>query len=570
MNKAILCTLCLFLCLASSCKKEASTDEGADNKDAQDVIILTQPADEGADAEKRRMIAELANVKADTQETKENFINANYQAIVGDGHNALLRFIPNDSPIVLATWARISYDDPKAMGFIQKGAEILRAKLRKLKSSAKTQKNPLALAMLEFSVAALGGINAEKLKQMGFHHEHSLDMVFYLAQDLPVLKLAVSDGAKLQDMLLPYIEDAGIKIEYIKFGNDVWHIFTLSRHMGGKLAVHFGATVVTATVFSEMSQKTRNFQQLIVPAQIHLTSQQLRSRAQGENDLLIGYINTGSLIDNYTRIGIALAEILGVDAANYQLSAQCSKEMRALTDSFPELAYSASAFSAKKSYKIGQKFKLKINNAKIRNLLADVAVAPVIASSESANWSLSRSFNPKHALLAAELLINNLNLPLQCQVLDKINELSQLSASVEDALEVFDNVDAYRDRIIHDESGAHYYISMQGNLEETALEPALSYMNHTVVAAHENEIKIKDEMYKTWTLALNTSATAVQIANASDDFPIHFEPAHRDGEWYHEQSNEKLKSRFYRSEGAAELKLGYALEQFYYYFAFEL
>lgn len=569
-NKVLVFILCLLLISVFSCNKRNSTDnEAAPAQEAEnnaEQAPVVQPEDNAALKE----LEQLAKVTEEEPQEAENFITTRYNPMVGDAQNALLRFVPIESALFLGTWNRLSYEDPKALSLVVQGANSLRTWLRSIKSSDDfEQTKPVLRALIDFASAALGGLNTEKIGQMGLSREHTPDLVLYLVQDLPVLKIAVMDGTKFRDMLLPYFEEQGVKFEEMTFGAETWYTTTLAQNLGAILALHFAANIVTASILPESALKTRSLQQLNVPAQISITSAQMRAKSLNENDLILAYLNMGSIIDNYTRLSSALSEILGLDNARFQLTPQCSKEMRLLSDQYPEVIFNMGVWSAQRSYKWSQTLRLKVSSTNLRTVLAKIAQSPIKQNISEVNSVISRSFSPKFAIEAATYIQNGLHLPLQCDLLSGLNAMLPSHETLESKSAIFANVDTFIDSKVVDARQTAHKISLQGSLQLADLGKVLHAMGYTNAQPSESTLQIDDFMGAKQTLSIQSNDNGFQIA-AQDDLPLSFEPETTRGAWYKEQ-NYLYESALYATTSTTyEIVFGFWQDSLYFTLSFAM
>lgn len=279
--------------------------------------------------------------------------------------NALLSYIPADSPVVFVSTRQIDTSHPAFKTLLQKSTKYF-------DDSLKTIENELAKHPDESATQILSSMKSVKpllenyeatAPEWGLNPKGHSDSVIYLNNDNSfVIKLTADDSQKLKSKLEPLLTEklAGnklsadmpeIKFTELKVGNSTWYVYDAAKLLenpsdciackDGKtmlpsmLAYNIDNNIITLTAVK--SGDTASLEKALKVADKPLTKEALGKI--GENVHSLGYVDNVKLFEklsNHDAVKSFIKEEGSID-----LSPVCIKDISSLIALFPKLNFTA-------------------------------------------------------------------------------------------------------------------------------------------------------------------------------------------------------------------------------------
>ena len=270
--------------------------------------------------------------------------------------NALLAFVPEDTPFVFASTREFDINHPAYKKVFEK-TKVVMEQLNNLmqKSMAKTDEEGAKIANKMMSdLKALISDYANVAKDYGMNPEHN-DSIIYMDGSLVVAKITADDGAKFQAKIEEYTKMLpDLSITEVKAGTDSFIEYGIKDSSEEKYAayINYGKNIITIVLNAD-ANNTAELARTLKVADKQLLKSKL---GKVSSDVAaLGYVNNEAIVDK-----IFASDILKEEEELAELSTpECNAEIKAIVADYPRLNM---VYRIKNDSEFSSDFSLVINN----------------------------------------------------------------------------------------------------------------------------------------------------------------------------------------------------------------
>ncbi len=169
--------------------------------------------------------------------------------------NALLGEVPDTSFLVIASGDEFPLTDRGFIDFFDHISILLQASLARAEFDAKGNETPLFRALGALARGMLKSLSPQKLAVLGIADQKMPQFVFYFENNIPVLKIRLSDIEKFRSIAEAYMTQYNVKSQTLSLGFDnAWILYPYGRGET-RAAVNWSERgVLTATFVAHPAQ----------------------------------------------------------------------------------------------------------------------------------------------------------------------------------------------------------------------------------------------------------------------------------------------------------------------------
>ena len=144
--------------------------------------------------------------------------------------NALLDEVPDSSFLVIASGGEFPLTDRGFIDFFDHISILLQASLTRAESDAKENEPPFFRALGALARGMLKSFSPQKLASLGIADQKIPQFVFYFENNIPVLKIRLSDIEKFRSIAEAYMTQYNVKSQTLSLGFDsAWTLYPCGR-----------------------------------------------------------------------------------------------------------------------------------------------------------------------------------------------------------------------------------------------------------------------------------------------------------------------------------------------------
>ncbi len=285
----------------------------------------------------------LAGCKKDAPKSQEE-VTQKIQALA-DGKwdksdvNALIAFVPEDTPLVLASTREFDMNHPAMKKVMEKSKIVideLVSMMSKYVPEGEDEEAKLARKMID-DIKAFSSDYSKTLKEYGINPERN-DSIFYVDGALFVAKLTADDGSKLQAKIDAYAKSIpNLLIEEVKSGNDSF-VFYGAKEDGNSIGIYvnYGKNIVTFVINADVKNNAPDLGRTLKVADKQLLKSKL-GKVNSEVAAL-GYIDNEIVVDKILN-SETIREIFGDAEASALFSPECKSDIKAIAAEYPRMNF---------------------------------------------------------------------------------------------------------------------------------------------------------------------------------------------------------------------------------------
>ena len=271
-------------------------------------------------------------------------VQRDYRPLSAPAHpNRLLNYIPKTSPLYVVSTRAFSLSNVGVDDFLKHAEKVFNRHFPKPQNSASSYS-----AVYAFLKASLRAITPQKLASLGIADDIIGDAAFYLQNEVPVLKLSVSNAPKLKEIFQSYLTDADVALPSKIANAQDWMWLDLPLPQT-HLAVHWDLfnNLVTAALITRDVQIKNILPQLVDP--LPETQRKFTDKnafPQTKNDVyLFGNVDFNAILDSFSTYD-DLFEFTTKNGKVYKATPGCLREFHRIADTIPGINLSVTAFSS--------------------------------------------------------------------------------------------------------------------------------------------------------------------------------------------------------------------------------
>ncbi len=282
----------------------------------------------------------VAGCKKDAPKSQEE-VTQKLQALV-DGKwdksevNALLPFVPEDSPLVFASTREFDMNHPVIKKLFGMSKTVVDEMDNLLKESIKGIDDESAkfVNQMMSDMKALVSDYSKASKDFGLNPEHC-DSIVYVDGRLLVAKLTVDDSAKLRAKIDGYMKQIPtVEVKEVKAGDDTFVEYGVKDKKDVALHINYGKNVATFVLLADLNNTAE------LARTLKIADKQLLKSKLGKisSDVAaIGFINNESVVEKL--LASKEARELVKDAVGGDLAPECDSEIKAIVADYPRLNF---------------------------------------------------------------------------------------------------------------------------------------------------------------------------------------------------------------------------------------
>lgn len=244
--------------------------------------------------------------------------------------NPLLSMVPDSSFFLLASGGVFDLKRREFADFFEHLSVLLSAELKKWANDDRERKTPFVRALLSYASGVMKGFSPQKLVSLGLSDGTMMPFVFYFEQNIPVLRLRVSDDEKFRSVFQSYLAQNDVTPERLDLGAfGAWTLYDLGYGEARLAASWTPNRVLTLTFISSALQAESYLPRLRrEPDKGRSALDKLQKIEEFGGRLFVGVFDLGQFRNSFVALESQLEKIAG---RTTRTDKTCAKEFQRLT-----------------------------------------------------------------------------------------------------------------------------------------------------------------------------------------------------------------------------------------------